>query len=131
MPRPIPAAVSIGKSLAPSPTAKVCVQRNTVLGRQSEQRLAFGLASNDRRPHGAGDAACDQIKPVGDHMIKTKLGRDLFGKDREPARNKRGHSSLRSHCRDQFPGARRQPDASGRFFENAIPHPREQPDTLR
>ena len=101
---PIPAAASIGRSLAPSPTAIVCCSGTRMFGRQGEQRFPLGLAGHDRRPHGAGDAACRQIEPVGDDVVEPEFSGDRFGKDREPARDERGHRSGAAHRRDQLPG---------------------------
>ena len=104
------------------------LQRNLVLGRESQQRPALGLAGDDRRLHGTGDAPCPQIEPIGDQVVETELGGNPFGKDGEPARNESGHGSVRSHSCDQFPCAGREPNAAGRFFEDVILDPLKQAD---
>jgi tRNA dimethylallyltransferase len=103
-------------------------ERNPVMGCQSKQRLALGLAGHDRRLHRASNAALPKFETVGDDVIETELCGDPFGEDREPARDKRSNGSSSPHRGDQLPRAWRQPNAADRFFENAIFHAFEQAD---
>ena len=51
------------------------LQWNGMFGSQGEQSFPLALSGHDRWRHRAGDAACRQIKSVGDDVIEPELQR--------------------------------------------------------
>ena len=119
---PSPAAASIGRSLAPSPTASVASDGMPhSAARASERCRAWSRGSRSACRTVPAIRPCDEIEPVGDDPVEAEFRADPFGEDGEPARDQRGRSTPRPHRRDQRPRARRQPDACGRFVEHPTP----------
>ena len=101
---------------------------NAALGGECQQGLALGLTGYDRRQHPAGDAAADNLQPIGDDAVEAEFGRNPLGEDREPAADERGRGAVAAHRRDQFARSRHQTNPSGGLIENAGLDPGQQRD---
>jgi tRNA dimethylallyltransferase len=103
-------------------------RRNAVLGSECQESLLLGLAGYDRGQHLAGDAAADNLQPIGNDAIETEFGCDSVGEDRKSAADERGHSAIAPHRRDEGACSGRQTNSRGRRFENTRLDPGQQGD---
>jgi tRNA dimethylallyltransferase len=103
-------------------------QRDTGLGGESNQRRSLGLAGDDRGQHLAGDAAVDDLQPIGGYPLEAELGRDPVGKDREPAGDERRRGAVAPHRRDQSARSRGRADPSRGGVEHPSVGSRQQRD---
>ncbi len=127
---PRPAACSIGRSLAPSPTVIVCSAESSRSAARRSQRGELGLLAQDRRLDGAGK----RHAVVGQHVcavgIEAQRPAHHRGEIGEAAGDQRTVRAVLLHGGDQCGAARRVADASGGLVELRHRKALQQPDPL-
>lgn len=103
-------------------------QRDTELGGEGSQGLPLGLAGDDRGQHPSGKAAIDHLKPIGDYMVETELGRDPLGEDRKPAGDERSGCAVAPHRGDEGLRSLGRADLCARLVEDVRLNPSQQRD---
>jgi hypothetical protein len=93
-------------------------RRETMAGGEREQNVALPFAGDDRRRHGAGDAAVIEREPMGENIVEAERPSDALGEDREAARDECRRRAVPAHRRDQLARPRVQPDAGGGPLED-------------
>ena len=102
---PSPASRSIGRSLAPSPTAMHCSRLKPSLAAISPRQLRLARAVDDRSQHLAGDDAVADVERVGVQVIDAQTLLQHAAEEREAAGEDRGLVAEAAQRRDQPLGA--------------------------
>ncbi len=84
--------------------------RHSALRGQCHQRVAFGLAGDDRCLDRSGNPSVGDIEPIGNDPVEPELRGDPVGENGKPARDQGGSHPARPRGRDQCPRSRHQPD---------------------
>ena len=113
-----PGGRSIGRSLAPSPTASVADCGTPHSAASADQRVALGVAGDDRRCDGSGDAAVGDVEPIGNDPVEPEFAAMRSAKTVNPPETSAVRTPSRPRGRDQRPRPRHQPDARGGFVEH-------------
>ena len=108
---PSPAAASIGRSLAPSPTASVAPGARRARPRQALQQRELAPRAAHRLEHPAGQAAARGREAIGLGQIEADRVAHPLDQRQEAARHQRRGRAARAHGLDQGPGAGHQPHA--------------------
>ena len=127
---PNPAAFSIGKSLAPSPTASVAASAMPISAARTLERRKLCLAPENGRHEAAGELPVLHLERVRDVEIEAERVANGAREHAKAAGDERASGALGAHGADERPCARHDPDPRRRFAEDAFGKAAQQSDAL-